>query len=116
MEPDFRKHILALNGPTSPRDLLPNYDLMMKDSIGDETLSEKWTRIIKCHGSDSLAGFTNQFNRCVAPVSGDYANVARAIAGTAMSPYHHIPFKNSGGSNLAGKLLNAIFLELRRKR
>jgi len=108
--------ISALNGPTSPRDLLPNYDLMMRDSIDGETLSEKWASIIKSCGSGSLASFTKQFDRCVAPVSSDYTDVARAIAATGSIPCFYVPFTSSGGSNLAGRLLHAIFSELRRKR
>jgi hypothetical protein len=108
--------ISALNGPTSPHDPLPNYDLMMKDSIDGETPSRKWARIIRSHSSVSLTSFTKQFNRCVAPVSSEHADVARAIATASLIPCFCIPFKNSGASNLAGKLLEAVFTELRRGR
>jgi len=101
--------ISALHGPTSPLDLLPNYDLTMKDSIDDELLKMRWPVIIKRTAHANLVHFVQRFRRCIAPIGLDYAETARMIANQASIPYTHIPLNNYGGPIRAGKLLNEIF-------
>lgn len=101
--------ISALHGPTSPLDLLPNYDLTMKDSIDDELLKMRWPVIIKRTAHANLVHFVQRFRRCIAPIGLDYAETARMIANQASIPYTHIPLNNYGGPVRAGKLLNEIF-------
>jgi len=101
----------ALNGPTLPRDLVPNYDLMMRDSIQGELLSSKWVSAIK-HDGARLFEFVRGFGRCVAPVSREYKEVAKQVADCASVPFYHLPFKNSGGTPRAGRLLRAVVSEI----
>jgi len=101
--------ISALHGPTSPLDLLPNYDLTMKDSIDDELLKMRWPVVINQTAHANLVHFVQKFRRCIAPIGLDYAETARMIANQASIPYTHIPLNNYGGPVRAGKLLNEIF-------
>ena len=101
--------ISALHGPTSPLDLLPNYDLTMKDSIDDELLKMRWPVIIKRTAHANLVHFVQRFRRCVAPIGLDYLETARMIANQASIPFSHISLNNYGGPVRAGKLLNGIF-------
>jgi hypothetical protein len=101
----------ALHGPTSPRDLLPNYDLMMQDSIQNESLSSKWLNAVKQNGA-RLPEFVGGFERCVAAVSRYYESVAKQIADAAFLPFFPLAFKNSAGTNRTGRLLSGILSEI----
>jgi hypothetical protein len=101
--------ISALHGPTSPLDLVPTYDLTMKDSIDDELLKMRWPVIIQHIPHANLIHFVQGFHRCVAPIGLDYLETARMIANQASIPFTHIPLNDYGGLTRAGKLLNEIF-------
>jgi hypothetical protein len=101
--------ISALHGPTSPLDLLPNYDLTMNDSIDDELLKMRWPVIIQGTADTNLVHFVKRFRRCVAPIGLDYVETARMIANQASIPFTHISLNNYYGPVRAGKLLDKIF-------
>jgi hypothetical protein len=101
--------ISALNGPTSPLDLIPNYDLTMKDSIDQELLKWRWPAIIQRAPLANLARFVQRHQRCIAPVGLEYKQTANGIAAQAGVPFLPVDLKNFGGSSRAGGLLNQVF-------